>query len=227
MEDTRREVEAFPRKWRHQHRIDVMHEREFALVATGRLSADDLWSHYLTVTRKTRLKRMRAARRKMTTAAPAPASKRRLSRADQIRAMLPGKYIVTVDTAGSTKGDRLIVRQRNGVFDGYYVHQHGSLAVQTDQFSVQVGQKGAVTLLPKEYATGNHSQSSKMKATWRLHRDLTEQDSLVWEKRVKHRSMVRGKVQYRSSFERIEWTRSHDETPVTGPLSVSPTGVGA
>ena len=114
-----------------------MHERDFALVATGVLSQEDLWSNFLALTRKQRLARMRAARRRIrievetseptTTPSVAPVAK--------LLSMIVGMYIVQ---NGSDKDDRLIVRCNNGKFDGYYVYQRGSFSQQPDQFSIQV-----------------------------------------------------------------------------------------
>ena len=137
--DTKKEISYFPRDWREQHKVDLMHERDFALVATKKLSQEDLWSNFLATTRKHRLARMRVAKRRLrneTTAPPveqtAPSFVAPVAR---LRSMLPGKYIVQ---DGPDKNDRLIVRYNAGTFDGYYVYQHGSLSQRLDQFSLQV-----------------------------------------------------------------------------------------
>ena len=57
------------------------------------------------------------------------------TRVAAVKSMLPGTYIVH---SGRDRHDRLIVRCIDGVIDGYYVHQHGSLAQNLDQFSIQV-----------------------------------------------------------------------------------------
>ena len=137
--DTKKEISYFPRDWREQHKVDLMHERDFALVANNKLSQEDLWSNFLAITRKHRLARMRAAKRRLrseTTVAPVeqttPSSVAPVAR---LRTMLPGRYIVQ---DGPDKNDRLIVRYNAGTFDGYYVYQDGSLSQRVDQFSIQV-----------------------------------------------------------------------------------------
>ena len=63
--DTEREVSYFPRHWKEQYKCDLMYERDFGLVVEKKVSRDDLWSNYLILTRKARLKRIETARRRM------------------------------------------------------------------------------------------------------------------------------------------------------------------
>ena len=126
--------------FREQHKVDVMHERDFALVATKKLSQEDLWSNFLATRRKHRLARMRVAKRRLrneTAATPVepPVEASSVAPVARLRSMLPGKYIVI---NGPDKNDRLVVRYNNGTFDGYYVYQDGSLSQRLDQFSIQV-----------------------------------------------------------------------------------------
>ena len=137
--DTKREVDKFPRTPEQQLKFDIMHEKEFALIAQGVLSKDDLWSQYLSLTRKTRLRRIRTARRtndRTRTAAtvtePVAGTQ---SKVQELISMLPDMYVVTT---GADLHDRLVVRNTSGVLDGYYVFQRGSLAQRLDQFSIQV-----------------------------------------------------------------------------------------
>jgi len=142
-DDSQREVAYFSRHWRAQHQCDLMHERDFALCAAGRLSQDDLWSFFLTVTRRGRLSRMARAKRMILEerrAQSRPNTQARTrrgagTRVAAVKSMLPGTYIVH---SGRDRHDRLIVRCTHGVIDGYYVHQHGALAQNLDQFSIQV-----------------------------------------------------------------------------------------
>ena len=111
-----------------------MHERDFALVATKKLSQEDLWSNFLATTRKHRLAQMRVAKRRLrneTAATPVepPVEASSVAPVARLRSMLPGKYIVI---NGPDKNDRLVVRYNNGTFDGYYVYQHGSLSQRLD-----------------------------------------------------------------------------------------------
>ena len=136
--NTKKEISYFPRDWREQHKVDLMHERDFALVATNQLSQEDLWSNFLAITRKNRLARMRAAKRRLrneTTVEQTTPSPSSVTPVARLRTMLPGRYIVQ---DGADKNDRLIVRYNAGTFDGYYVYQDGSLSQRLDQFSIQV-----------------------------------------------------------------------------------------
>lgn len=59
--DTKEEIAYFPRGWRAQHDCDVMHEREFALLASKKVNKDDLWSNFLVLNRAARLRSIKAA----------------------------------------------------------------------------------------------------------------------------------------------------------------------
>ena len=134
--DAAREIAYFPRDWKAQHECDIMYERDFALVVAGKVRDDDLWSNFLVLNRKARLTRMHAAKIRLRSEARAPnactatsnegdvvsTKKDRTYRVTKVRAMLPGNYVVT---GGRDRHDRLIVRARDDVYDGHYVHQHG------------------------------------------------------------------------------------------------------
>ena len=141
--DTQREVSYFPRHWKDQYKCDLMYERDFGLVVAKKVSSDDLWSNYLILTRRARLARMEAARRRMRAEArqasevgASTTSKRgRTYLVAKVRDMLPGNYVVS---GGRDLHDRLVVRARDGTFTGYYVHQHGQLGQSPDPFTIQV-----------------------------------------------------------------------------------------
>ena len=221
-EDTQRELSYFPRDLQAQYQCDLSHERDFALVAAGKLPKDDLWCYFLIHTRKNRLKRMQMARRQLqhqqVPAATSPdRAGQRVSRVSKLRAMLPGMYVVT---SGPDKHDRLVVRCVDGVFDGYYVHQHeGSLTPKLDQFSIQVGSKGSCTLLPGAIATGARSisKTEKQKLMWVLNRSMSNDNTLVWQRRLRTLRMQGGKRGWvNSGHETIQWKRSTDEMLFAG-----------
>lgn len=220
--DTEREVSYFPRHWKEQYKCDLMYERDFGLVVAKKVSRDDLWSSYLILTRKARLKRMEAARRRMRAEARQasnagevrPTKRGRTYLVTKVRDMLPGNYVVS---GGRDLHDRLVVRTRDGVFAGYYVHQHGQVGQNPDPFTIQVGTKGACTLLADAILADNSmSQYAKMKHVWTLDRKQSTGSILVWARthKVRHRDGAKRKVM--STREVITWRRSDDEVLFTG-----------
>ena len=117
---------------------------------------------------------------------------------------------------GDDHGDRLVVRQTTSGFDGYYVHQRGSVRQQLDQFSIQVGAKGSCTLLPGNMASGDYSELAKRNAKWTLDRQLSTKDTYVWYKKVRVQKMIaRERISF-SSREVITWKRSARSGLFTG-----------
>ena len=230
-EDTKRELSYFPRDWCDQYKVDKMHEMDFALVAAGKLSQKDLWSNFLALTRASRLKRMRAAKRRLALERrPAASEEPPVKKTVQatLQTLLPGQYIVRT---GPDKNDRLVVRYDRGVYDGYYVHQVGSPAPRLDQFSIQVGSKGGCTLLAGSKTRDAVSTTEKQKHTWTLKRKECTGSVIVWQRRV--RTRVRegdGVRRWSARWETIEWVRSDDDTLFTGrtaprtpPFMLTPT----
>lgn len=202
--DTKRELEYFPRHWREQLKVDTKHEREFALVATNKLSKKDLWSNFLAITRASRLKRMKAAKqllaRERRPASVEPPAKVKKTVAANLLRLLPGRYIVRT---GPDRKDRLVVRHQDGVYDGYYVHQHGSITPRLDQFSIHVGPKGGCTLMPGSKLGSDISDNEKKKHMWTLKRKSCTSSVLIWHRNVRTRHREGGGVR--------KWT-SREET---------------
>ena len=227
--DTDKEVAYFPRDWRAQHACDLMNEREFALLVAKKVNKDDLWSNFLVLTRAKRLERMRTAELRMrqeerqvpVDSPPPPRRKQRVNKVRVLCKMLPGKYIVT---QGRDRGDRLIVRETNGSFNGYYVYARGQVAQNADPFSIevslcmfvcmctslikniltthlciyQVGRKGACTLLSIAVLNDSTlSQFAKDKHIWTLDRKKSRPSALVWTQKTTTRRRESGKIKVR------------------------------
>lgn len=212
-EDTEREVNSFPRTPRDQLECDIMHERDFALIAKGLLPSDDLWSYYLSCTRATRLQRIRTNNVIVNGATTSPDITQNTcpapSNASKVRSLIPGRYEVI---EGPDKGHRLIVRDIAGRLDGYYVYDVDSRACTPDQFSIQVTDRGHCTLLSVAVLTGNYSKKQTEASTWVLDIGNSTRQKLYWTNTKVNRIKLAGRIRELRTKITIVWKRANETT---------------